>query len=173
MALILLRHTEPVAHQGLCYGRLDLDLREGFESEAERIAEALPKVSRILTSPLSRCHRLAERIAERRQVPWAVEASLIEMDFGSWEGHAWAAIPRHEIDAWSNDLLGARPHGGETVAEMSARVNPVLEGAAPHTLLVAHAGVAKAAMAWSGHADPWNFRMDFGEWIEVPRPAQT
>ena len=68
MPLTLLRHTTPNHHQGLCYGRLDLDLADSFVVEARRALAALGKVTAIYSSPLSRCMRLAEFIAERHDI---------------------------------------------------------------------------------------------------------
>lgn len=173
MALILLRHTEPVGHRGLCYGRMELDLTESFPADAVRISEELPEIKAILSSPLTRALRLAEALAEARGLSVQVEPRLIEMHFGDWEGQNWSDVPRAELDAWAEDIETYRPPGGETVAEMAARVAAVLDAAPPGTLLVAHAGIAKAAMAWAGAADPWDYRLDFGAWVTLPEPYRS
>ena len=176
MALIVLRHTRPERAEGLCYGRTDLPLGADFEAEADRLSAELPKVSRILSSPLSRCRRLAERLGAARALTVEVEPRLVEIDFGSWENRPWAALPREEIDAWADDLLHARPHGGETVAELAERVAGVLDAAlaaGERTLLVAHAGVARAALAWDGAAEPWQAPLDFGAWLTLSRRAPS
>lgn len=170
MALIVLRHTAPDVAPGLCYGRLDVPLAADFETESTRIGAALPPVSTILASPLSRARRLAEAIGQARQLPVTVDPRLTEMDFGAWEGHNWSDLPRAEIDAWASDLMGARPHGGESVAMVAARVAAVLSEAPNGALIVAHAGVAKAALAWAGAPDPWDARLSFGDWISLSRP---
>lgn len=176
MALIVLRHTRPLGAEGLCYGRTDLPLAPDFEAEARRIAAALPPVVRIVSSPLSRARRLADAVAVARGLPVEVDPRLTEMDFGTWEGRTWDALPRDELDAWALDLLGACPHGGETVAALAARVAEALDvlhrGPVP-ALVVAHAGVAKAALAWAGAANPWEARLDFGAWLPVSLPARS
>jgi alpha-ribazole phosphatase len=63
MALILVRHTRPQGAEGLCYGRTDLDLDASFDAHAARLGAELPAVVRILSSPLSRCLRLAQVLA--------------------------------------------------------------------------------------------------------------
>ncbi|MEM9050041.1 MAG: alpha-ribazole phosphatase [Pseudomonadota bacterium] len=166
MALILLRHTRPAIAAGICYGRSDLDLAPGFKADADRLALSLPPVSRIVTSPLRRCARLAEHIGAARGLPVDPEPRLSEMDFGAWEGVAWDAIPRAELDAWAADFLHARPHGGETVAMLLARVAAALSALADaggDTLIVAHAGVIKAALVAHGDKDGWEARPAFGE----------
>ncbi|HBF90413.1 MAG TPA: phosphoglycerate mutase, partial [Hyphomonas atlantica] len=47
-------------------------------------------------------------------------------DFGRWEMQPWGDLPRHELDAWANDFLDARPHGGESVAELTARTRAAI-----------------------------------------------
>ena len=167
MALILLRHTRPAVAEGLCYGRTDLALAENFGDDVAALARDLPSFRRILSSPLSRCLRLAQALSAVRAVPMAVDPRLTEMDFGAWEGRAWSALPRPELDAWAADLLHARPHGGETVAELAARTAAALDeagrGPVP-ALVVTHAGVIKAAIARTEGPAGWDARLAFGEW---------
>lgn len=167
MSLILLRHTRPAVAEGICYGRTDLGLAACFSAEAARLVRTLPPVAAVATSPLTRCRWLAEAIAQARGLPLTVAPGLVEIDFGRWEGVAWSAIPRPEIDAWAADLLHARPHGGETVAELSARVAAALEGlrGRPRPLLaVTHAGVIKAARGLLGGQPDWHGSLAFGAW---------
>jgi alpha-ribazole phosphatase len=163
MGLILVRHTTPRVAPGTCYGRTDLPLADGFEAEAEAVARALSEAGAgrdapILSSPLSRCRRLAERLG-----PAETRDAFVEMDFGRWEGMAWDAIPRAELDAWAADFLGARPHGGESVADLRDRVAAGLEGLPSGAVVVTHAGVIKAAAAILGHPEGWEIRPRFGE----------
>lgn len=150
MALTLLRHTCPDVAPGICYGMSDLALADSFTTEANALLATLPPIDRIVTSPLSRCRLLADHIARWAGYPVNVDNRLQEMDFGRWEGQAWADIPRTEIDAWVADFMHARPHGGESVAMLRARTLEAVEHyrqLAGHTLIVTHAGVIKAALA--------------------------
>ncbi len=167
--MIVLRHTRPAGHEGLCYGRSDLALGPDFEAEAAAILAGLPAVAAVRSSPLTRCLRLAERIGAARGLEVAIDPRLAELDFGAWEGRAWAEIPRGELDAWAADFHGARPHGGETVDELAARVAVALAEAAPGTLWVAHAGIARAAAALLSRAGGWETRLDFGRWLDLRR----
>ncbi|MGY6635178.1 MAG: alpha-ribazole phosphatase family protein [Alkalilacustris sp.] len=168
--MILLRHTRPAVADGVCYGRTDLDLGPCFAAEAERLVADLPAVVDVVSSPLQRCRRLAEAIAGARGLPLRLDARLIEMDFGRWEGVAWSDIPRSELDAWAADLLHARPHGGETVAELAARAMAVLkaleQGPRP-VLAVTHAGILKAVRATLDGADAWHRPFAFGSWERI------
>lgn len=161
MALIMVRHTTPRVAKGTCYGRTDLALADSFEAEAAAVAAALGALGAtgpILSSPLSRCRLLAAYLG-----PAEIREAFTEMDFGRWEGLAWDAIPRAELDAWAADFLGARPHGGESVAELRDRVAAGIDGLVPGTVIVTHAGVIKAAAAILGHPEGWEIRPRFGE----------
>ena len=167
MPLTLLRHTTPNHHQGLCYGRLDLDLADSFIVEARIALAALGKVTAIYSSPLSRCMRLAEFIAERHGLSVMAEPRLIEMDFGQWEGLPWSDLPREELDAWAEDFMHARPHGGESVAMLRERVLSAFDDiskAYSHdaVLCVTHSGVIRAAMAGGTQFTDFDLTVAFG-----------
>jgi len=165
MGLILLRHTAPDVAPGTCYGRLDLPPGPGFDAEAEAIIAKLPEITRIVSSPLIRCVRLAEKIGAGRGLPLETDPRLIEIDFGRWEGTPWNAVPRDELDAWAADFYGARPHGGENVGTVIARVRSFLrdhrEGRG--CLAVTHAGIMRAVVHMAGQDDTWSCRFAYGE----------
>jgi len=173
MSLILLRHTRPLMEEGLCYGRTDLSLAGDFTDSAMRIAAQLPDFKMILSSPLSRCRRLAEAIGAARGQDITLDPRLTEMDFGDWESRLWTAIPRAEIDAWRDDFLDARPHGGESVRQLADRVQAALDdavrGPVP-VLVVTHSGVIKAARAARGEAEGWQSQTAFGQWFRTDWP---
>lgn len=166
MGVILLRHTKPDAPEGLCYGALDLAPADGFIAQAAALASELPQVTRVVTSPLQRCALLAEAIATVRDLPLAMDPRLREMDFGAWEGQLWADLPRAELDAWAADLLHARPHGGESVAELRARsLAGLREHAAADVLIVTHHGIIKCARHLTDGDSAWQSTLAFGGWL--------
>lgn len=170
MGLILLRHTRPAVAEGLCYGRTDLPLDEAaFAARLPILTASLPRIDRIRTSPLSRCRRLAEAIGAVHDLTPEVDPRLIEMDFGRWETRSWSTLPRAELDAWAGDFDNARPHGGETVAELARRVDAALrEAPSPGTTLwVTHAGIVRAACALCSLHAGWDTSLPFGEWMEI------
>jgi alpha-ribazole phosphatase len=169
MGLILARHTRPAA-AGICHGRSDAALAASFPAETEALRAELPPLDRIVTSPLARCRRLADALGDRLGLPVAADPDLAEMDFGAWEGRPWDAIPRPELDAWAADLLGARPHGGESVAMLLARTRRALarlRSAAGMSLAVTHAGVIRAALFDAGDADAWQREIPFARAIRL------
>lgn len=148
MAIHLMRHPRPQVADGVCYGATDLAIAEPFEAALAAALQAAPVVGLIVTSPLQRRRRLAEAVAQARGAALVVDPRVREMDFGAWEGRPWAELPRTELDAWAADFMHARPHGGESVAMLAARVDAALEdhrAGQEDRLIVTHAGVMKAA----------------------------
>lgn len=176
MSIILLRHTRPIGAEGLCYGRTDLPLADCFEREAARLCRGLPPIRRIVTSPLSRCARLARAIGAARNLSVETDPRVIEMDFGRWEGMAWSSIPRDDLERWRENLTHATPHGGERVADLAKRTRDALDAAADGrvpVLIVTHNGVIKAALAEAGDPRGWQSETGFGAWraLDWPRAA--
>ncbi|MBN2760169.1 MAG: alpha-ribazole phosphatase family protein [Rhodobacteraceae bacterium] len=166
MGMILLRHTRPDAPEGLCYGRLDLPPAACFAAHAAALANDLPPITRIVTSPLQRCKLLAQAIAAARNLPVVTDLRLREMDFGAWEGRLWSDLPRAELDAWAADLLHARPHGGESVAQLRDRALTALRAhAGQKVLVVTHHGVIKCARQLTEGDSAWQSTLNFGGWL--------
>lgn len=170
MALTLLRHTTPDVAPGTCYGRTDLALATSFADEASIVLAGLPRIDRIVSSPLTRCAELAEFVGERSGLNIIRDERLAEMDFGTWEMKPWSELPRDELDAWASDFLHARPHEGESVAMLTARTqNAIAELNHPsrHTLIVTHAGVIKAAFAALGGHHHYQSSVAYGGLITL------
>ena len=175
MALILVRHTRPLIADGVCYGVTDLDLAPTFDDEAARVVAAIPPAERLVTSPLGRCRRLAERVGAAKSLVPVVDPRLREMDFGAWEGVPWSAIPRNELDAWAADFLHARPHGGESVHMLNERSRSAIadyRATGLSHIVVTHAGVIKAVRAQDRHPSAWKSDVEFGGVVTMPlRPG--
>lgn len=171
MALILLRHAEPDIEAGICYGRSDIAARMPDDRAIAHLIASFPRpITRIDTSPLIRCSGLAERIGQSFGLVVHTDPRLAEIDFGRWEMQAWDAIPRHEIDLWAADVTGARPHGGESVAEMTSRVRCYLNEQSKSrdsVLAVAHLGVARCAYAALGRDNPFELTLGYGEFLII------
>ncbi|GAC1343396.1 MAG: alpha-ribazole phosphatase [Acetobacteraceae bacterium] len=142
--ILAARHPRPRIAARICYGRTDVALAEpAATGAAALIATAGEPVERIITSPLARALEVARHVARETGAPLHTDDRLAEMDFGAWEGQAWSALPRAEIDAWAAAPLDYRPGGGESVAQMLARLRRAwtnIASSAETTLLVTHAG---------------------------------
>lgn len=154
MDFILIRHARPAMTAGLCYGRTDLPLDAPMDPDPLAIAEKLSAhpPQRLLASPLQRSRLTAEAILQIAELPpLEIDAQLMELDFGAWEGRQWDDIPRAQVDRWARDLVHGNPHGGESAADLLARVTTWAESmaASPVSCLwaVTHAGCMRALAA--------------------------
>ena len=161
MDVYLIRHTRPDLDGARCYGRLDADLAPGWGEEAGALAGRLPDDCPIVTSPDQRCRQLAEVLAAGAMARIVVEADLQDLDFGTWEGLAWADIPRHETTWWASDLWNRAPPGGETYAALHARALAawarILVLNADRVLVVSNAGPLRALLTIALELPPASF----------------
>jgi len=119
----LVRHTRPALEGPRCYGRLDADLPPGWKDEALSLQTRVPADAALLTSPDKRCRQLADLLALRSGAPVVIDERLQELDFGAWEGLAWAQVPHAESVHWAKDVWNRSPPGGETYAALYVRVS--------------------------------------------------
>jgi alpha-ribazole phosphatase len=140
--IALVRHPPVLIAPGICYGRHDLTIADPADIE-HIVAQVRAIRGAVWTSPLRRCRVVADAIGANH-----VDARLIEMDFGDWDGVAWDDIPRAALDAWAADPLGFAPPRGETGASLVARVTAFREAlpAGDH-VIVAHGGPLKVLTA--------------------------
>ena len=144
----LLRHPPVSLPVGICYGRTDIALAPGWQSwavarAAELRADAQRPWERVWSSPLSRCASVAAALGARMALLPVLDSRLTELDFGTWEGQAWADLPRDEIDRWAADPRHFSPPGGESGAALIARVSGfarMLIEEARSCIVVSHGG---------------------------------
>jgi probable phosphoglycerate mutase len=170
--LVLVRHGQSEANAaGLLVGRADSFLTELGQRQAEAIGRVVALAARpttvIYTSPLVRAAQTARAIAlacadvlsatNGRGVPpqVVVERRFIELDYGELDGTAPSALPP---GLWVSDS-SFRPPGGETLLEVTERVNPALESlavqaASGDVIIVSHVSPIKAAVAWALGSGP-------------------
>ncbi|WP_261527729.1 alpha-ribazole phosphatase [Burkholderia multivorans] len=152
MDVVLIRHPAVAVASGVCYGRTDVPLAGSADAAARLLRDRLsalgaPLPACIGTSPLMRCATVADRLAHACGVPCERDAGWQELDFGVWEMQRWNDIDRAALDAWAADLMHARAHGGESVAQFAARVAQRADAIARLGLpqwIVTHAGVIRA-----------------------------
>ena len=150
MRLYLVRHLPPLVDAGVCYGRTDLATDPAAQALAlPALRAALPDAP-IYSSPLQRCAVLADA----RGGPVTFDARLAELDFGAWEMQRWDDIARAEIDAWAADIVFYRPGGGESVADMAARIAGFCADVdVPEALVICHAGAIRLCISHHGGLD--------------------
>lgn len=156
MRLHLIRHPRPSIAPGICYGRLDVPAAVPPDLVAE-LRRSLPAGLPVWTSPLARCRDLAMAL---HPMPIS-EPRLAEMDFGDWEGRAWDAIPRAELDDWAADVADYAPPGGESPRAVQARVLAFVASLdVAEAILVTHGGVIRTLLAHTRQLPP-------ARWCEI------
>jgi probable phosphoglycerate mutase len=121
----LARHGETAwTLSGQHTGRTDLPLTERGERNASSLAGRLRGIdfTRVFVSPLVRARRTSELAGFEASAE--VVPDLVEWNYGSYEGRQTAEI-RAERPGWSLFRDGAP--GGESVAEVGARADRVIE----------------------------------------------
>jgi alpha-ribazole phosphatase len=118
--------------------------------------EGMSEWQQIVTSPLLRCSSFAMALGERLRVPVHEEPRFREVGFGEWEGHTRIELETlnpGQVGRFLRDPVNSRPPGAEPLEEFTARVqagfDDLLERfAGQSVLVVAHAGVIRAIMAY-------------------------
>ena len=179
MKLWLVRHAKPLIDAGVCYGRQDVAADADATAECARLlAATLPHATRVISSPLQRCERLAHALSGlRADLTYKTDPRLQEMDFGNWEGRSWQHIAPDELQAWTDGFARHTVGGsGESTMQVMARVAEAfdeLQGPAD-TLWVTHAGVIRAAELIARgqrqitRADEWPINAtSYGQWCKL------
>lgn len=154
--VLLIRHA---VHDGLgdrLSGRAEgAPLTEIGRSQARAIGRYLSRepVDRIMTSPVRRARETARIIASELSLQILVAPELDEIDFGEWEGRAYAEL---EDDPRWRDWNAARSVGlapdGETMVEVQRRaLDYVRKNAASSPdstmVIVTHCDVIRSVVA--------------------------
>lgn len=108
------------------------------QAEATRDFLAIRPIDCCYCSPLLRALQTAAIVAAPHGLSPQPLEELIECDVGNWEGLDWQAIRYLDAAAHAQFLANPAEHGypgGESIRDVSGRVNPVLE-----RLLATHAG---------------------------------
>jgi len=157
-----MRHGEPVGGRRYRGAGVDDPLSEnGWQQMWVAVGDQAPW-QRVVSSPLQRCHAFALALAEKHRLPLSVEQRFREVGQGAWEGLTPDEIVRCDPDAYAafhQDPCRNRPPGAEPLDAFGQRVAGALEelfSACPgeHVLVVAHAGVIRAALGHVLQADP-------------------
>ena len=149
--LFLLRHgatDNNLARPPKLQGRgVDCGLSEEGRGQARRAASFLARfpLAAVYASPLKRSQETARPIAACHGLPVTIDAGIIEVDVGEWEGRSWVDIEREEGDAYRDFIRDPGRHGyrgGENLEQVQARAVPALTQLAQR-----HRGEAIAVVA--------------------------
>jgi broad specificity phosphatase PhoE len=154
MEVVLVRHGETEWSRDLKHtGRTDVPLTENGRREAERLRGPLAERSftKVLTSPLQRAAETC-RLAGLADAAETTDA-LLEWDYGEYEGITTKEI-REKRPGWFLWRDGCP--GGETAAQVGARVDPLVDELAGLD--------GDAALFSHGHV----LRVLTARWLELP-----
>ena len=141
----LIRHGLPDFPEGkrMCLGTTDIPIGKAGLAQAARLAETLPPVTAVFSSPLTRALQTAQAIG----MPVTVLSDLREMHAGEWDGLTFDQIRQRYpalYAARGQDQTLPLP-GAENSEEGLARFAAAMEAAAtmaPGDLaVVAHGGI--------------------------------
>ena len=149
--IYLMRHGDSRQDEIKRYiGQADLPLNAEGRAQASCWRKALAHISleRIYCSDLSRSLETARIIAEESSAPVQPLHKLREINLGKWEGLSFDEV-RHlypgEFERRGADMVNCPPPGGESFADLAARVLPLfaelVRGSSGNLLIVGHAGV--------------------------------
>ena len=150
-----IRHAPVPGPEDLIKGKLDypsdVSNRAIFAAQAAR----LPKGAAAITSSRLRCRQTFAALVEAGMAvrPPAIETDLDEQDFGILAGRTWTELAGHpELDAYWADPANTPMPGGESFAQLVARVAPAIarigaRHAGEDIVVVAHGGTIRAALA--------------------------
>lgn len=165
MRLWLVRHGETQHNIDRVFqGQLDTPLTERGVQQAQHTADALATVEfeRIFASDLVRAHDTARPLARQRATEIELDERLREMHYGVLQGVAYtefqSVLASHGVgDSWGSGVFsrdGDAPPGGESLADLVARVSGFLEdvaasegGSANNVAIVTHGGTIRTMMA--------------------------
>jgi broad specificity phosphatase PhoE len=159
--LILLRHGQTEwSLAGQHTGRTDIPLTARGEAAAAKLAPQLATrhIQAVFTSPAQRAVRTAELAGLTGGTP---DPNLWEWDYGGYEGRTTAEIQQERPGwyLWYDGIVpGDAAHPGETITQVGARTNavlnrvrPLLAGPGGDVALVAHGHVLRVLTArWLG-----------------------
>lgn len=175
--LLLVPHAETAWNaQGRYQGHTDVPLNERGRHQAERLARRFAEehFEVVYASDLRRARDTAVALVGSRGSSPRVEPRLRELYFGDWEGLTYAEVQH---------LNHESPPGGETLAELAARLRSFLDDlGSKHQegeqtiLLVAHRGSLRVLLCLALGLPPaahWQFRLDPASLSELEWYGET
>ena len=103
----------------------------------------------VYCSPSLRCKDLATVLAYKNVM---LENTMMEMNFGDWDGKAWDDIDQTALNKWMTDFVNVKTPNGENLIELHNRVSSFFDTLRqqPHqkVIIITHAGVIRCVWAY-------------------------
>ncbi|GGC68303.1 histidine phosphatase family protein [Marinobacter halophilus] len=150
----LIRHGEPVGGQMFRGSKDDPLSITGWQQMVAAI-NMDDRWDVIVSSPMARCRRFAEQLAEQREIPLHVDDDLREIGFGEWEGLTAEQVQQRygdHLNRFWQDSINFTPPGGEAVTDFYQRVILGFDRwqdrlAGQRILVICHGGVIRMVLA--------------------------
>ncbi len=154
MIVYLVRHgAHALVNKALCGRSDDIALSAEGVEQARRLAAhfAGKSVDAVQSSPRMRAWQTALPIAAAAEIAVDLADGMDELDVSAWTGRSFESLAADPAwNAWNNNRGTARPPGGESMAELQARVLTHLESLkhsnANSIVIVTHAEPIRAAL---------------------------
>jgi broad specificity phosphatase PhoE len=169
--LYYVRHGETAWNaEGRLQGHLDSELTAAGRAQADRSADVLRELigrdgRRLddfdyVASPLGRAQTTMRRLRAALGLDperYRLDARLAELSYGRWDGFTFPELQLREqegLAARGRDKWNYAPPGGESFADLLARVGAWHESVARDSVVVAHGGTGRVLMVHLGIATP-------------------
>ena len=153
----MIRHGTPDGGNKYRGNKIDDPLSEKGWQQMWSAVESYPAWDAVVSSPMQRCQSFARAYAQNHGLKVEVIENLKEVGFGEWEGKSSREILADNPDLIKNfyhDPIAHKPAGAEELEQFQQRVEAAIkytleQYAGKKVLLVAHAGVIRAAITAS------------------------
>lgn len=154
--ILLIRHAAHVELGRILSGRRrDVALSADGLQQAQIVADLIgvEPLAAVYSSPRERAYYTARKIAEPHELKVEIADGLDEIDFGDWTGRGFDTLEGDpDWQRWNEARGSARPPGGESMGEASARAMETLRAIAaehPDQLIaaVSHCDIIRGVLA--------------------------
>lgn len=173
LQLILARHgLTDWNTTGRFQGHSDIPLNTTGLGQVAALGKRLAtmEINTVYASDLLRAWGTAQAIMQYHSCPLTPEPRLRELSFGDWEGLTYTEIQERApgiLSTWQADMLNTAAPGGETLIQLTERVQAVLDMITTDhpdgtVLLVAHGGTLQALLCLALGLPPqayWQFSL--------------
>jgi probable phosphoglycerate mutase len=162
-SLFVIRHGQTDYNaRDLLLGRRDIPLNEVGREQAVANGRSLPWLVAgaehldFYCGPLARTvetMHLLRTAAGLDSSQFKVDDALIELDYGQWEGLTWEQVREQDPEgyqAWHADPVNYRLPGGESYAQLTARLEAFLARRQRGTVIVSHGGISRVMLGLLG-----------------------